>query len=435
MTYDGIAQTNTFPASGNVGIGTTNPAVKLDVVGGISIQSNNNLTWGGLYGAGIPTISAATGTGLYFYPTGSTSGSTFSLQNTGASFYTDLSVPGKNFYFGTSANPTRNQLTAGFFRLTASNDVNTLDISSTNTGILFSTNYYSGGSVQPITMQTYGSSNQLCLSTNGNIGLGTASPAVKLDVLGGINIQSNNNLTWGGSYGAGIPTISAATGTGLYFYPTGSTSGSTLSLQNNAASFYTDVSAPGKNIYFGTNTNSTRNQLSAGFFRLTAPNDLNTLDISSTNTGILVSTNYFAGGSAQPITMQTFGNTNQFYLSANSNIGIGTSSPAEKLSVNGNIRTQKIIVTQTGWSDYVFEPDYRLRSLVDVEKFIKKNKHLPDIPTANEVEKKGISVGDNQALLLKKIEELTLYVIDLKKENRLLKKEVNVIKTKIEKKK
>ncbi|SDX71243.1 hypothetical protein SAMN05444410_1361, partial [Hydrobacter penzbergensis] len=64
-----------------------------------------------------------------------------------------------------------------------------------------------------------------------------------------------------------------------------------------------------------------------------------------------------------------------------------------------------------------------------------KNKHLPDIPTANEVEKKGISVGDNQALLLKKIEELTLYVIDLKKENRLLKKEVNVIKTKIEKKK
>ncbi|RBB95261.1 hypothetical protein C3E97_031460 [Pseudomonas sp. MWU12-2115] len=60
---------------------------------------------------------------------------------------------------------------------------------------------------------------------------------------------------------------------------------------------------------------------------------------------------------------------------------------------------------------------------------------MPDIPTANEVEKKGISVGDNQALLLKKIEELTLYVIDLKKENRLLKKEVNVIKTKIEKKK
>lgn len=95
----------------------------------------------------------------------------------------------------------------------------------------------------------------------------------------------------------------------------------------------------------------------------------------------------------------------------NGNVGIGTRFPAEKLSVNGNIRSKKLIVSQSGWPDYVFDADYSLRSLSEVEKFIAKNKHLPDMRSAKEVEEKGISVGDNQALLLKKIEELTLYII------------------------
>lgn len=98
-------------------------------------------------------------------------------------------------------------------------------------------------------------------------------------------------------------------------------------------------------------------------------------------------------------------------------VGVGTSSPNEKFSVNGNISAKKLIITQTGWSDYVFHPDYKLKPLDQVEAFIKKNNHLPDIPSAKEVESKGISVGENQALLLKKIEELTLYLIELKKEN------------------
>ncbi len=74
---------------------------------------------------------------------------------------------------------------------------------------------------------------------------------------------------------------------------------------------------------------------------------------------------------------------------------------------------KKIIVTQFGWSDYVFAKDYKLRSLTSLETFINQHKHLPEIPSAKEVAEKGVSVGDNQALLLKKIEELTLYVIQL----------------------
>jgi hypothetical protein len=119
----------------------------------------------------------------------------------------------------------------------------------------------------------------------------------------------------------------------------------------------------------------------------------------------------------------------------NGNVGIGTTSPSERLSVNGKISAKKIIVTQLGWSDYVFDKKYKLRSLFSLENFIKENKHLPEVPTAKEVEEKGISVGDNQALLLKKIEELTLYVIKLDKQNRILtlsNKELNNRLSKIE---
>jgi hypothetical protein len=114
-------------------------------------------------------------------------------------------------------------------------------------------------------------------------------------------------------------------------------------------------------------------------------------------------------------------------------IGIGTTSPSEKLSVNGNIKAQKLIVTQNGWSDYVFESSYRLKPLLQVEQFIKENKHLPDIPSAKDVADKGVDIGNSQALLLKKIEELTLYMIEIKKENMQMKQEIahlrNTIKT------
>ncbi|MGN7787305.1 hypothetical protein ACTJIJ_22415 [Niabella sp. 22666] len=103
------------------------------------------------------------------------------------------------------------------------------------------------------------------------------------------------------------------------------------------------------------------------------------------------------------------------HAKSNGNVGIGTRNPTEKLSVKGKIRAQEIKVEAdngTNWPDYVFKKDYPLPSLAEVEKHIKEKGHLPEVPSAKEVEKEGIALGANQAVLLKKIEELTLYAIE-----------------------
>jgi len=103
------------------------------------------------------------------------------------------------------------------------------------------------------------------------------------------------------------------------------------------------------------------------------------------------------------------------------------------LAVNGTITAQKLRVTPARWSDYVFAPDYRLPSLGSVEKYIRKNNHLPGIPSAVEAEGKGIDVGESQAALLKKIEELTLYIISEDKEMKALKQEMRELKETVKK--
>jgi trimeric autotransporter adhesin len=82
------------------------------------------------------------------------------------------------------------------------------------------------------------------------------------------------------------------------------------------------------------------------------------------------------------------------------------------------------------WSDKVFEANYQLKSLSDLEQFVKENKHLPNIPSAKEMTDKGIESDKLASKLLEKIEELTLYLIEMKKENQALKERVNVLEKK-----
>ncbi len=107
-------------------------------------------------------------------------------------------------------------------------------------------------------------------------------------------------------------------------------------------------------------------------------------------------------------------------------IGIGTTTPDSLLTVRGGIHARSVVVDLVGpLADYVFEPDYNLMPLNEVESFVKKNKHLPSIPSAKDVENKGgVNIGEMQNKLLEKIEELTLYVIQQQKEIDALKEEI-----------
>ena len=108
---------------------------------------------------------------------------------------------------------------------------------------------------------------------------------------------------------------------------------------------------------------------------------------------------------------------NRMLVAFNGNVGIGTTDPKAKLAVEGNILAKEIKVTNNiAVPDYVFESDYQLTELSDIETYIKEHKHLPEIPSAEVIAKEGLDLGEMNLLLLKKVEELTLHLIEKEKE-------------------
>jgi hypothetical protein len=108
---------------------------------------------------------------------------------------------------------------------------------------------------------------------------------------------------------------------------------------------------------------------------------------------------------------------NLYLALSGGNVGIGTRATNNyRLAVDGKIGAREVNVNVSTWSDYVFADDYKLPSLETIERYITQYRHLPDVPSAAEVEQNGVDLGSMDALLLRKIEELTLYVIELKKE-------------------
>ncbi|MCX2679348.1 hypothetical protein OOZ15_05280 [Galbibacter sp. EGI 63066] len=139
-------------------------------------------------------------------------------------------------------------------------------------------------------------------------------------------------------------------------------------------------------------------------------------DQSAWNSGAIIEGTLPTGG-GEIITQAKFGRVNfsedDFYLAYNGNLGLGTTSTGpHKLAVEGSIGAREVKIQASGWSDFVFDNDYNLPTLKEVEQHIKEKGHLKDIPSAREVEENGIYLGEMDAKLLQKIEELTLYTIE-----------------------
>ena len=121
---------------------------------------------------------------------------------------------------------------------------------------------------------------------------------------------------------------------------------------------------------------------------------------------------------SKPLYVNTLGNN--IILNKNGgNVGIGMSNPQNKLDVNGTVHAKEVKVDMSGWADFVFQKDYPLPSLEEIEKHINEKGHLANIPTTKEIMENGLLLGENQKLLLQKIEELTLYIIEQHKLNKI----------------
>lgn len=134
---------------------------------------------------------------------------------------------------------------------------------------------------------------------------------------------------------------------------------------------------------------------------------------------------YFPGGTGATFQVYNQGTLDVLHLTSNGSVGIGTTNPDPnfKLSVNGSIRSKEVKV-EANWPDFVFYENYELLTLEEVEKHIQEKGHLPEIPSESEVTEKGINLGEMDAKLLQKIEELTLYLIEQNKEIKELKEKV-----------
>lgn len=255
---------------------------------------------------------------------------------------------------------------------------------------------------------------------SGNVGIGTTSPLQALHISSG-NIRMDNAAK-SNAAGIAVTSLQGSPYAELNLFG-GAGAGTGVFVKNNG-DVGIGTTAPQSALDINGNTNFRGNLLlNDNAVYLTPGGDYIAGSNASGNSELytrgqlVLSCN---GNSTGQSFLLKNNNATALAVTQGGNIGIGTTSPSEKLSVDGNILARKVRVMQSGWSDYVFNSDYKLLSLSSLESFIKQNNHLPDVPSAKEVEEIGISVGDNQALLLKKIEELTLYIIDQDKRIRQL---------------
>ena len=267
---------------------------------------------------------------------------------------------------------------------------------------------------------------------NGNIGIGTLTPSYLLDVAGDIGLTGNIIGQQSGTTGQFniYANTSSFDGACIYLYGDSHSAqpGQIKIIPNGTG----DIELWGGgtqrmkildngNVGIGTINPVAQLELAdiydPGGMNLKIGNDVYLTDIDQSNTlGIY-------GYSDNTLGAIKLGSNGPKLYGIDGGLGIGTNEiNGYRLAVSGSIHATEVKVQhQDNWYDYVFEDDYNLTSLFELEKFIAENKHLPDIPSEKEVHENGINLGEMNGILLKKIEELTLYVIEQQKEIQELK--------------
>lgn len=293
-------------------------------------------------------------------------------------------------------------------------------ISTIGTGYTHRIGFFTFGGAAPSALLE-----RFSIMDGGNVGIGTTTPGAKLDVNGVIKMS-------GGSPGAGKLLQSDATGiaswtdkstvlpagaNGNTLRHNGTTYISTANLYNNGTNIGVGTASPSYILDINGRMRLRHNGTTAGLWFNNSTNTETSFIGQYTNDrwGI------FAGGTWK---FAVDGNDGTVYIGStnldNENLANAT---GYKLKVFGKIIGEEVRVQlKSAWPDYVFEKNYQRLSIDELEKFIVQNKHLPNIPSAAEVGANGQELGEMQRKMMEKIEELSLYIIDLKKEMDVLKK-------------
>jgi hypothetical protein len=262
---------------------------------------------------------------------------------------------------------------------------------------------------------------RLRVDQNGNVGIGTTSPSKKLTIAeNGATLRMETTSSPTGYYSELITNYNSAEKFALKIGNT-KTFGNKLIANGQTQAYLSD--------YYGLAFLTATENTTAANVRMFI-NQSGNVGIGTTvpNQRLHVSEGYaqfdngVIGNSAGLLLLGSPTSTlaNSVFLSQNGSLGIGIQNggfpSGYKLAVDGNIIAEKVKVKNSNaWPDFVFKKDYQLPSLSEIEKYVNENSHLPEIPSAEEIEKDGQDLGEMNRLLLKKVEELTLYIIQLEK--------------------
>ncbi|WEA00669.1 hypothetical protein [Mucilaginibacter sp. SJ] len=283
--------------------------------------------------------------------------------------------------------------------------------------------------------------NNIFNNNTGNVGIGSNNPTAKLTVFhstllgsaaknslllsstGGATANNVQNNIWLVRNSAGSDFTTARLHDGI------SIDGSFITPQTDTRTWWerdptADVQSWGSaattyltikqgNLGLGTITPAAKLDVTVGSSSFT-----NNIRFGDANPG------YLAAGTAG-IFMSNNAGSPVFTVLHTGNVGIGQTNPQNKLDVNGSIHSKSVLIDLNGWSDYVFKKDYPLRPLSEVKAYIDLNEHLPEVPSEQEMVKKGLDVSEMNKLLMKKIEEMTLYLIEQNKRIEKLEAKIN----------